>query len=69
MDGLGAGTNDNITYSWGPELDAGNLIPQFTSPVTLPDGSTVRGGDVAVHGGLPITPTAFNSHPDNLKDF
>lgn len=69
VDGLGAGTNDNITYSWGPELDKGTLIPQFDSPVTLADGRIVRGGDVAVHGGLPITGTPFNSQPDNLKDF
>lgn len=69
VDGLGGGTNDGITYSWGPELDQGTLIQQFDSPVTLPDGSVVRGGDVAVHGGAPITPTAFNSNPDNLKDF
>ncbi|MEL6721109.1 MAG: carboxypeptidase-like regulatory domain-containing protein, partial [Bacteroidota bacterium] len=69
VDGLGAGTNDNITYSWGPRLDQGILIPQFDSPVALADGRTVRGGDVAVHGGSPITPTAFNSNPDNLKNF
>ncbi|MEO9873154.1 SusC/RagA family TonB-linked outer membrane protein [Ekhidna sp.] len=69
VDGLGGGTNDNITYSWGPRLDQGILIPQFDSPVTLPDGSVVRGGDIAVHGGVPITPSAFISHPDNLKDF
>lgn len=69
VDGLGGGTNDNITYSWGPRLDAGILVPQFDSPVTLANGSTVRGGDVAVHGGAPITPTEFVSHPDNLKDF
>jgi len=69
VDGLGAGTNDNITYSWGPALDQGILVPQFDSPVSLPDGRVVRGGDVAVHGGLPITATPFNSHPNNLKDF
>lgn len=69
VDGLGNGINDNITYSWGPRLDAGLQIPQFDSPVTLADGSTVRGGDVAVHGGLPISPTLFQSNPDNLKDF
>jgi TonB-linked SusC/RagA family outer membrane protein len=69
VDGLGGGVNDNITYSWGPRLDAGILIPQFDSPVTLPDGSVVRGGDVAVHGGAPISATPFVSHPDNLKDF
>ena len=69
VDGLGGGISDNITYSWGPRLDVGNLIAQFDSPVTLPDGSTVRGGDTALYSGLPITPTPFVSHPDNLKDF
>ncbi|MCB0649836.1 MAG: SusC/RagA family TonB-linked outer membrane protein [Saprospiraceae bacterium] len=69
VDGLGGGINDNITYSWGPALDQGLLIPQFDSPVNLPDGTIVRGGDVAVHGGAPITATPFLSHPDNLKDF
>ncbi len=67
--GLGAGINDNITYSYGPKADGSLLIPQFDSPVTLPDGSIVRGGDVAVHGGAAITPTPFVSFPDNLKDF
>lgn len=69
VDGLGGGTNDLISYSWGPRLDVGNLIPQFDSPVTLADGSVVRGGDTALYSGLPITPTPFESHPDNLKDF
>src|SRR6056297_173609 len=69
VDGLGGGTSDNITYSWGPRLDVGNLIPQFDSPVTLADGTVVRGGDTALYSGLPITPTAFRSNPDNLKDF
>lgn len=69
VDGLGGGTNDLITYSWGPRLDVGNLVPQYDSPVTLPDGSVVRGGDTALYSGLPITQTAFNSHPDNLKNF
>ncbi|CAM4173799.1 SusC/RagA family TonB-linked outer membrane protein [Gillisia limnaea] len=69
VDGLGGGLNDNITYSWGPRLDVGNLVPQFDSPVTLPDGTVVRGGDTSLYNGLPITPTPFNSHPDNLKDF
>lgn len=69
VDGLGGGTSDNITYSWGPRLNAGNLIPQFDSPVTLADGSTVRGGDTALYTGLPITATPFNSNPNNLKDF
>ncbi len=69
VDGLGGGINDNITYSWGPRLDVGNLIPQFDSPVVLPNGNVVRGGDTSLYDGLPITPTSFNSHPDNLKNF
>jgi len=69
VDGLGAGTNDNITYSWGPELDTGNSISQFDSPVTLPDGRVVRGGDIAVHGGQEIPASPFVSHPDNLSRF
>ncbi|QHI36856.1 TonB-dependent receptor SusC [Kordia antarctica] len=69
VDGLGGGINDNITYSWGPRLDQGTLIPQFDSPVTLADGTIVRGGDTSLYNGLPITPTAFVSNPDNLKNF
>ena len=69
VDGLGGGTNDLITYSWGPRLDVGNLIPQYDSPVTLPDGTVVRGGDTALYSGIPITPTEFRSQPDNLKNF
>jgi len=69
VDGLGAGTSDNITYSYGPRLDQGLNVAQFDSPVTLPDGRVVRGGDVAVHGGAPITPSAWVSNPDNVKDF
>lgn len=69
VDGLGGGTNDLITYSWGPRLDVGNLIPQYDSPVTLADGSIVRGGDTALYSSIPITPTEFKSNPDNLKNF
>lgn len=69
VDGLGGGTNDNITYSWGPRLDAGLLVPQFDSPVQLPDGSFVRGGDTSLYNGIGITPTPFVSHANNLKDF
>ena len=68
-DGLGGGINDNISYSWGPELNVGNLAPQYDSPVTLPSGQVVRGGDVAVHGGAPITPTEMIAYPENLKNF
>ncbi|WP_047246838.1 SusC/RagA family TonB-linked outer membrane protein [Maribacter thermophilus] len=69
VDGLGGGTNDLISYSWGPRLDVGNLIPQFDSPVILADGTVVRGGDTSLYNNLPITPTPFVSNPDNLKDF
>ncbi|MCC6459448.1 MAG: SusC/RagA family TonB-linked outer membrane protein [Saprospiraceae bacterium] len=69
VDGLGGGVNDNISYSWGPELNQGILVPQYDSPVTLPDGRVVRGGDVAVHGGAPIPPTPFVNYPDNLNHF
>ena len=69
VDGLGAGTNDNITYSWGPALNQGILIPQFDSPVTLSDGSVVRGGDVAIHGGATIPATPFNAQDGNLDNF
>ena len=66
VDGLGGGTNDLITYSWGPRLDVGNLIPQYDSPVTLADGTVVRGGDTALYNGNTITPMEFKSNPDNL---
>lgn len=69
VDGLGGGINDLISYSWGPRLDQGTLIAQFDSPVTLADGTVVRGGDTSLYSGNTITPTAFNSHPNNLKDF
>ena len=69
VDGLGGGTNDNITYSWGPRLDPNTLVPQFDSPVTLTDGSVVRAGDTSLYSGLPITGTPFIANPNNLKDF
>ncbi|NHN27237.1 SusC/RagA family TonB-linked outer membrane protein [Flavobacterium jejuense] len=69
VDGLGGGTNDLISYSWGPRLDVGILVPQFDSPVQLPDGTFVRGGDTSLYNGLAITPTLFESHPNNLKNF
>jgi len=69
VDGLGGGTNDLITYSWGPRLDVGNLVPQYDSPVTLSDGTLVRGGDTALYSGIAISPTEFKSYPNNLKDF
>lgn len=69
QDGQGGGVNDAISYSWGPQLDNGYFTPQYDSPVMLADGSIVRGGDIDVHGGAPITPTEMVSNPDNLKNF
>lgn len=69
VDGLGGGINDNITYSYGPQLDMGLLIPQYDSPVSLSNGQVVRGGDIAIHGGAEISPTPFVSRPNNLRDF
>ncbi|WP_405292123.1 SusC/RagA family TonB-linked outer membrane protein [Algibacter sp. Ld11] len=69
IDGLGGGTSDFLTYSWGPRLDSNTLIPQFDSPVQLNNGTFVRGGDTALYNDLPITATPFVSNPDNLKDF
>ncbi|WP_229201942.1 hypothetical protein, partial [Arsenicibacter rosenii] len=37
--------------------------------MNLPDGRVVRGADTYVYSGLPVTPTPFVSHPDNLKNF
>lgn len=68
VDGLGGGVNDNISYSWGPRAD-GRLIPQFTSPTVAPNGTVVRGGDVAVHEGGAISAKPFRTYEDNLKDF
>ncbi|MDR1860018.1 MAG: SusC/RagA family TonB-linked outer membrane protein [Bacteroidales bacterium] len=47
------GTNDGDDESWGPRLDVGLQIPQFTSPVV--DGE--------------YQPTPWVSHPNNIKDF
>ena len=52
-DGYGNGVNDNADESWGPRLDIGLMLPQFTSPV--------------VNGERQATP--WISHPDNVKDF
>lgn len=53
LDGKGGGINDGVDESWGPQLDIGLMIPQFSSPI---------GTD-----GLP-QPTPWVSHPDNVKD-
>ncbi len=69
VNGLGGGTADDITYNYGPRLDAGLLIPQFDSPVTLANGARVRAADLALYADLPITPTPYVAHPDNVADF
>lgn len=69
VDGLGGGINDNISYSWGPRLDTGLLIPQHDSPVSLPDGTVVRGGDTSLYNGLPITPLHLFPIPITSKIF
>ncbi len=69
VDGLGGGVNDNITFSYGPELDQGFLTTQYDSPVTLADGTVVRAGDRRLYTTETPTPTPFVSHPDNVSDF
>jgi TonB-linked SusC/RagA family outer membrane protein len=54
VDGAGGGTNDGVDESWGPQLDIGLMIPQFSSPVNA-DGT--------------IEPTPWISHPNNVKNF
>jgi TonB-linked SusC/RagA family outer membrane protein len=54
VDGAGAGINDGVDESWGPQLDVGTLLPQFNSPLD--------------EDGHPI-PTPWVSHPNNIKDF
>ena len=52
VNGAGLGINDGVDESWGPKLDAGLLIPQFSSPV---DENGVREA------------TPWISHPNNVK--
>lgn len=50
----GNGNQMNADESWGPRLDIGLMIPQMDSPLD--------------ENGNP-TPTAWNSRPDNVKNF
>lgn len=68
LDGVGGGINDNITFSYGPKLHQGTLLPQFDSPVQLANGQVVRGADHTLYQGEAITPTPFNSNPNNVAD-
>jgi TonB-linked SusC/RagA family outer membrane protein len=53
VDGAGGGINDGVDESWGPQLDIGLMIPQFSS---------IDANGVA-------QPAPWISHPDNVKDF
>ncbi len=53
----GAGTLDYVDESWGPRLDMGLEIPQFTSPYEMVDGTPV------------YQPTRWVSHPNNVEKF
>ena len=70
VDGAGSGTNDGITFSYGPRLDAGTRTTQFDSPVRTADGRTVRAGDLALYDRATATveETPFDSQPNNLRD-
>jgi len=53
VDGAGGGINDGYDESWGPQLDIGLMIPQFSS---------VDENGVA-------QPAPWISYPDNIKNF
>jgi TonB-linked SusC/RagA family outer membrane protein len=53
VDGLGNGVNDGVDESWGPRLDSGLKLTQFTSP-----------RDAAGN----LIPTPWISHPSNITD-
>lgn len=67
-DGLGGGIGDGGLVSFGPEMD-GRLITQFDGQSFDSDGNVVRGGDVIARNGNPITPSAWNENPDNVRSF
>jgi TonB-linked SusC/RagA family outer membrane protein len=54
VDRIGNGVNDGVDESWGPRLDIGLKIPQFTSPIDA-NGN--------------YTATDWVSNPNNVKDF
>ncbi|MDF2157263.1 SusC/RagA family TonB-linked outer membrane protein [Algoriphagus sp. CAU 1675] len=66
VNGAGAGIADGVDESWGPELDAGLLLPQFDSPRSV---AGYRGGDLNAPAGSTITPTPWASQPDNINNF
>ncbi|MBN3520043.1 SusC/RagA family TonB-linked outer membrane protein [Algoriphagus lutimaris] len=66
VDGSGSGIADGVDESWGPELDAGLMIPQFDSPRSV---EGFRGGDLNAPAVSTIIPTPWVSNPNNIKDF
>lgn len=66
VNGAGAGIADGVDESWGPEMDQGDMIPQFDSPRDVPG---FRGGDLNAPAGSNITPTPWVSQPNNINDF
>ncbi|TNE55801.1 MAG: SusC/RagA family TonB-linked outer membrane protein [Bacteroidetes bacterium] len=67
-DGIGGGIGDGGLVSFGPQMN-GQLITQYDGSSKDINGNTVRGGDVIARNGNPITPTAWNSNPDNVRSF
>lgn len=72
--GVGGGVNDGGISSYGPKLDQGQMIKQFDSPSTDINGNPVRGGDVIARTYpdgtyTEITPTPWESRPDNVRNF
>lgn len=53
VDGNGGGINDGVDESWGPQLDIGLMIPQFSS---IDENGVAQ-------------PAPWISHPDNVKNF
>jgi TonB-dependent SusC/RagA subfamily outer membrane receptor len=53
VDGAGGGVNDGVDESWGPKLDAGLMIPQFSS---IDENGVAQ-------------PAPWVSYPDNVNDF
>jgi len=64
-DGQGLGVRDYVDESWGPRLDIGLNIPQFTSPWLDANGHVTT--DPAQFAEYQATP--WVSHPDNVRDF
>lgn len=67
-DGLGGGIGDGGLVSFGPKME-GQFITQYDGISVDANGNTVRGGDVIARNGNPITPSAWNANPDNVRSF